>query len=270
MALTDLQRDILRVLAGNRSETSYMAGGAALNRDWPRLSDDFDIFHDTDDEIGPSAERDMRSLTAAGFNVSVDIQIYGLVEATVSRHGERTILQWMSESRTRFMPLVRDAEWGARLHQADLAVNKLIAASSRRKARDFVDLLAIETRYCKLAPLALAAAGKPPHMAPSRTLEEASRRLTGLTREEFGEVRGLPSDWTADHVRSELAQALEAASHDVELAKEASVGCLALDATGLPQLARRGADTTGWTFRRATEEQDAIPEFKHGPSQFLA
>jgi hypothetical protein len=269
MALTDLQRDILRVLAGNRSETSYMAGGASLNRDWPRLSDDFDIFHDTDEEIGASAERDIASLVAAGFGVSVDITIYGLVEATVSRGGARTVLQWMSESRTRFLPLVRDAEWGARLHQADLAVNKAIAAASRSKARDFADLLAIETHYCRLAPLALAAAGKPPYFAPTRMLEEMARRLNGLTREELRDVRGLPSDWTPDVVRQRLAQAIEAAGLEVLKAVEANVGRLALDPAGVPGCVPEGTLSAGWTLRRATEEQDAMPEFKDGPSRFL-
>ncbi len=39
MAPTDLQKAILAVIAGNRSETSYLAGGLLLNRDWPRQSD---------------------------------------------------------------------------------------------------------------------------------------------------------------------------------------------------------------------------------------
>jgi hypothetical protein len=35
-ALTQLQSDILRTLAKNRSETSYLAGGLMLNKDWQR------------------------------------------------------------------------------------------------------------------------------------------------------------------------------------------------------------------------------------------
>lgn len=50
MALTDLQKHVMRCLATNRSETSYVAGGVVLNRDWPRRSDDIDVFHDTDEE----------------------------------------------------------------------------------------------------------------------------------------------------------------------------------------------------------------------------
>jgi hypothetical protein len=48
MALTQLQRRIMTVLASNRTRTSYVAGGLVLNRNWSRLSDDIDVFHDTD------------------------------------------------------------------------------------------------------------------------------------------------------------------------------------------------------------------------------
>jgi hypothetical protein len=42
MALTELQKKVMRLLATNRSETSYLAGGLLLNRDWPRGFDDID------------------------------------------------------------------------------------------------------------------------------------------------------------------------------------------------------------------------------------
>ena len=44
MALTQLQSDILRCLAKNRSETSYLAGGLMLNKNWQRRSDDVGTF----------------------------------------------------------------------------------------------------------------------------------------------------------------------------------------------------------------------------------
>lgn len=56
MALSKLQSDILRLLAKNRSESSYLAGGLMLNKDWRRRSDDIDIFHDTDEEVTETAK----------------------------------------------------------------------------------------------------------------------------------------------------------------------------------------------------------------------
>lgn len=51
MALTNIQREVCRVLAKQRiaSGESYVAGGAALNTllDAPRVSQDLDLFHDT-------------------------------------------------------------------------------------------------------------------------------------------------------------------------------------------------------------------------------
>ena len=46
MALTDFQRELLAVLAKGRNPNSHFAGGATLNRNNPRLSDDFAIFAD--------------------------------------------------------------------------------------------------------------------------------------------------------------------------------------------------------------------------------
>ena len=67
MALTQLQSDILRCLAKNRSETSYLAGGLMLNKNWQRRSDHIDIFHDTDEEVTEAAKKDIGTLGAAGY-----------------------------------------------------------------------------------------------------------------------------------------------------------------------------------------------------------
>jgi hypothetical protein len=72
MALTQLQSDILRCLAKNRSETSYLAGGLMLNKNWQRRSDDIDIFHDTDEEVTEAAKKDIATLGAAGYRTHQD------------------------------------------------------------------------------------------------------------------------------------------------------------------------------------------------------
>jgi hypothetical protein len=268
MALSELQKQILKIIAGNRSESSYMAGGAVLNRDWQRLSDDFDIFHDTDEEIGEAADADIKAITQSGLKATVDIKIYGLVESTITNGKESTILQWMSETKRRFFPLVRDDVWGTRLHQADLAVNKVLAATSRSKARDFVDLLAIEQSYCRLAPLIIAAAGKPPHLSPKRSTDEINRRINGIWSEEFNAVRNLPKEWTADYIRRGLIDALETAACDIDFSLSSSLGCLGIDQNSIPTLLRCDDDNLGLQLRRATEEPEVIPSFKDIP-QFV-
>lgn len=215
MALTELQRDIMRCLAANRSETSYAAGGLVLNERWSRQSNNMDIFHDTDEEIGATAHADIERLREAGFHVQIEVEVYGVVEVVVSRSlrsSESTAIQWMSESRRRFFPIVRDEEWGARLHRADLAVNKVLAASSRRVARDFVDLVSISKFISPLGPIVMAAAGKPPHYSPQKTVDEIRRRGLSISNEEYASVKGLPDDWSADTIRVDLIAALDAAS----------------------------------------------------------
>lgn len=257
MALTSLQKQVMAVIAANRSDTSYMAGGAVLNKDWFRLSDDLDIFHDTDEEIVATAKEDIAALESAGFKVSVDIIIYGVVECTVSRDGENTMLQWMSETRYRYFPLVRDPEWGVRLNTADLAINKVGAASSRSKARDYIDLITIDERYCPLGPLVLAASGKPPNYSPQRIIDEIRRRSLSLPAEDYLSVRGLPQDMTAVGIRDSLTAALDRAENYIHAADPELVGVLTVDQAGQPVEA--AYPNEGVSLRRATDEAETVP-----------
>ncbi|MGC1359337.1 MAG: hypothetical protein WA851_26775, partial [Xanthobacteraceae bacterium] len=101
MALTQLQSDVLRHLAKNRSATSYLAGGLMLNKTWQRRSDDIDIFHDSDEEVTDAAKADLGVLEAAGYKTHRDFIIYGCVDATVSDGASSTIIQWFAETKRR-------------------------------------------------------------------------------------------------------------------------------------------------------------------------
>ena len=60
----------------------------------------------------------------------------------------------------RFFPAQNDPEFGFRLHEADLAVNKVLCAARRNSAaRDAVDLVNIVDRYAPLGPLVWAVSG---------------------------------------------------------------------------------------------------------------
>jgi hypothetical protein len=98
MALTQLQSDILRCLAKNRSETSYLAGGLMLNKNWQRRSDDIGIFHDTDEEVTGAAKADLAVLDAARYKTHIDFIVYGCVDATISDGKSATIIQWFAET----------------------------------------------------------------------------------------------------------------------------------------------------------------------------
>jgi hypothetical protein len=252
------QADIIRHLSANRSDSSYVAGGSVLNVDWSRQSDDIDIFHDTDEEIGGAANRDIETLNRAGYRVSIDVEIYGCVEATVSKNGQSTTIQWMSETKTRFFPLVRDDRWGACLQKADLAVNKIIASATRTKARDYVDLVTIAREMSPLGPLVMAAAGKPPNFSPLRIVEEIRRRGLSVHTVQYETVKGLPSDWDAATVRESLIAALASAEQYVLSAPPELVGLLAVDPSGIPVEIQSMTDG-GISFRKATEEPEVMP-----------
>ncbi len=258
MALTDLQKRIMQRLAANRSKSSYLAGGLVLNRDWPRRSDDIDIFHDTDEEVSDVARKDMADLEADGLRVHVDVKAFGTCEATVSDDSSSTIIQWMSDTRIRFFPLVKDEQWGLRLHQADLAVNKILAAASRRKARDFADLIAIATQMCPLGPLIMAASGKPPNYSPQKIVEQIRWHAQSISDAEYASVKGIPSHWTSEFMRAETTKLADLAEAYVLSAPIDVIGILAVDAGGLP------VEVTNETLaaailRKATEEPDIMP-----------
>jgi hypothetical protein len=168
--LTDLQKKVIRTIAKLRDSKSYVAGSAVLNAAHPRISDDLDIFHDDARDVVAIAERDIEALRAAGFEVGEEIRQYGLVETVVRLLGEETLIQWHEETAERFFPLQADSEFGYRLHDADLAVNKVVAASSRRVVRDVVDLVTIEDHYAKLGPLVWAAASSKTTLSPSKMI----------------------------------------------------------------------------------------------------
>jgi hypothetical protein len=265
MALTQLQSEILRCLAKNRSESSYLAGGLMLTKDWQRRSDDIDIFHDSDEEVTDAANADIALLEAAGYQAHRDFIIYGCVDATISDGRASTVIQWFAETKRRFFPLVRDEEWGARLHQADLAVNKVLAASGRSKARDIADLVAIGQYYCPLGPLVLAAAGKPPNFSPRRTVDEIRRHVLSIPAEEFMAVKGLPADWSVAFIRDEALRLVERADEYIMAAPPELVGILAVNKDGVPIELREG-ERDNAILRKATSEPEVMPS----PAEFDA
>jgi len=69
MPLTASQKEVLAVLAANRSEESHFAGGIVLHApdDSARFSRDFDIFHEVAVEVVRASERDAASLRRSAY-----------------------------------------------------------------------------------------------------------------------------------------------------------------------------------------------------------
>ncbi|MGQ0664989.1 MAG: hypothetical protein ACT4P2_15690 [Pseudomonadota bacterium] len=187
--LTEFQRRVLACIARNRSPDSLVAGGAALNRKRARLSCHVDIFHEAVARVQAAARQDLGVLRQAEFRTeTVPGFSRGHVQAIV-RDGngvEFTRLEWTVESAFRFFPAVEDPEFGWRLHDIDLAVNKVLALAGRQEPRDVVDVVELHAHGYPLAALAWAAPAKDAGFTPDLVLDEISRnsrldpaRLTG-------------------------------------------------------------------------------------------
>ncbi|HEU5068825.1 MAG TPA: nucleotidyl transferase AbiEii/AbiGii toxin family protein [Verrucomicrobiae bacterium] len=182
MPLTTFQKEILAVLAANRSEESHFAGGIVLNAadDSPRFSHDFDIFHEIAEEVARSSDRDVAALRAAGFQVTIASprgeweQDAAFRKARVSRGNDLVEIDWAADSAFRFFPIERDPVLGWRLHLFDVATNKALALSARTETRDYVDIVELNKSF-PLAAICWAACGKDPGFTPLSLLEMMKR-----------------------------------------------------------------------------------------------
>ncbi len=175
MPVTEAQKGVLRTIAASRDPESYVAGGLPLNRTGPRYSEDIDIFHDREERVARAAEQDAALLEAAGFQIQWLRRQPGIYSAEIATPQGATKLEWVADSDFRFFPAVKDPEFGYVLHIADLAVNKLMAAATRREPRDVVDLVRIHERYLPLGAIVWAAVVVAPGFTPGGLLAELRR-----------------------------------------------------------------------------------------------
>lgn len=175
--LSDFQTEVLRLLAANRDPESYVAGATPLNRNAARFSNDIDVFHDREERVAIAADQDAHTLQLSGYEVKWLRRLGGVYTAEVSKEGWRTRLEWVVDSDFRFFPTQRDELFGFILHPVDLAINKVMAAASRREVRDIVDLALIHETVLPLGPLVWAGVEKSPGFTPEGLIAEIRRNL---------------------------------------------------------------------------------------------
>src|SRR5436305_3767300 len=116
MPLTPIQKEVLGLLAANRSAESHFARGIVINSadDSARFSHDFDIFHELAEEVVRASERDVETLTHAGFQVD-KVSRSGEWEhqstfrkARINRRKEVLEIDWAADSAFRFFPVQKD------------------------------------------------------------------------------------------------------------------------------------------------------------------
>ncbi len=240
MPLTEFQRGVLLLLAGNRGPGSFVAGGTVINAsaDSPRYSADIDFFHDAEESVFIAAQADAAVLTEAGFAIEWLVSRGGFQRAAISKDGESLRLEWTQDSAYRFFPVQPDADFGWRLHLADLATNKILALAGRWEVRDFVDALYLDSSFASLGLLAWAAAGKDLGLTPALILEEANR-FNRLQAEDFGAVLGPePFDFVA--MKAQWRRSLADARDLIAALPADEIGVLYLDARDRPVDPRAG------------------------------
>lgn len=179
MPISDIQAEVLKTIAANRSPDSYLAGATVLHRgaNTPRFSQDLDFFHDVEDSVAMSAEKDAATLLQAGHSFSWVLRTPTFHRAVVTVRKEQLKLEWAQDSAFRFFPIQEDEHCGYRLHDADAATNKMLALAGRNEVRDFVDLLYLDEIYLSLGALSWAACGKDPGFTPEFLLDQAGRHV---------------------------------------------------------------------------------------------
>jgi len=260
--LTAFQSELGRLLADNRSEDSYLAGGAAILAapNTQRISHDIDYFQDSVQRVASAFEADRTSLEGEGLVLEVEISQPGYVRAVVRRGDDATKIEWAQDSTWRFMPVERSEEFGYRLHPIDLATNKVLALAGRDEVRDVVDTLYFHEHILALGPLVWAAVGKDPGYSPLSLLEMLRRRAK-LRPEELGRLQLVdPLDPT--QAKAQWNAAVDSADAFVRSRPPDEAGCLYystvegkfVDPTGSPDATVPHFARPGGVLPRALDE----------------
>ncbi|BCB21992.1 hypothetical protein [Bosea sp. ANAM02] len=233
MPLDQFQHKILQALLPQRSPDSVFAGGTVLQRHGHRLSQDQDIFTATgSQEFLTIVYRDVKALEAAGVTVDLNILFEGMAEAIVNIEDEgASKVQWVQASSFNFFGPVADPEYGWRLHMADLAINKVLAAAGRREVRDYVDLALIDAHIMPLWLAIWAAPGKDASQTPNKILERIAR-TNQFTQVEFDNQIDSLCDLSAGEVGAAVRDAIDTARDVFPLLPQASAGQLFIGPEG--------------------------------------
>lgn len=226
MPLTKFQRDVASLLAPNRSEDSYLAGGAALHisPNSQRFSNDLDYFHDSTERVARAFEIDRSLLAANDFVVTIEMNQRGFIRAVVSKGGAATKVEWAHDSAWRFMPPIKNPDVGVQLHPIDLAVNKILALAGRDEPRDFLDIIYIHKNILQVGALVWAGVGKDPGFTPESLLELIRRR--GRYRPEDFNRLHLAQPIELGAIKAIWLEAIEQCDAFINSRPSAEVGCL--------------------------------------------
>ena len=182
--LTPLQEEVAAVIAALAEAKDFaLAGGAALimREQIERGTRDLDFFGLSAaavDRLVPVAEQALRR---SGFDVERVLSGTGFARLVVQGFGEQTEVDLAADAR--LFPAELGRAGIPLLSSEELAVDKVLAVFGRAEARDFIDLMAMETQF-DLGRLFTLAAEKDPGFDP-RVFADVVGRVSRLSRAEF-------------------------------------------------------------------------------------
>lgn len=260
MPLTPLHQTILRDLLKNRSPDSYLARGTAIHRkpESPQISQDVDIFHDVMHLVEASALKDAETLERLGYQVDWKMKQEGFYRAVVTTQNKEAMkIEWAHDSCYRFFPVKPDKKTGHRLHQADLATNKVLAAAGRMVPRDYVDCLFLHQSYCSLGALIWAASAKDDELPPELILDFLKRN-SRYTKEQLEDEITWAVPFEPERMKEQWMQACEEAAALLDWLPPKDKGCLYLSKAGKP--ATPTPDTIGRLQKHFAQPKGAWPK----------
>jgi hypothetical protein len=131
-----------------------------------------------------------------------------------------------------FFPVIADEVGGFRLHAADAAVSKVLAAAFDQKVQGFIDLFCLDRAYISLGVAIWAAVGRHEANTPDMLLDRLRRNcrinaatLKGATLTEGQSPVALKAEWL---------EGFSAAQKLMTSLPYKTIGCLYLDQNGQP------------------------------------
>ena len=269
MPLDEFQKGVIAVISRNRGPGSPFTGGSVIQQHGIRLTDDQDILTADDAFIDRLVRTDVSALEAAGFTVQLRSSYTGFRDCRVTKPlAGTTTLQWTAALASEYFAPVPDDLFGYRLHFADLAANKVLAAANRIKKRDFVDVVMLDRHVMPLWRMACAAAGKRTDINPFSIVERMSRNWDIAVKRNDPRDR---LDLTTDCTLEEVGNGLDAICFEVrtllEDAPPVSYGRLQVNDAGSPVTSREILSGGTWM---APRPGGALPAFAGMDSEMIA
>jgi hypothetical protein len=232
MPLSSFQRQVLLLLKASRNPESYVAGGTVIQRDAAslRYSSDIDFFHDTDLAVTTAFQSDRATLVEHDYAFEILISQPSFYRATISRGQDQLKLDWVRDTAFRFFPVVDDPDFGYRLHDVDLAINKSLALANRSELRDVLDIVELDSKILSLAGCVWAACGKDPGFTPELMLDLIQRHA--IITPDLLALEALRQPVDPKKLKSDLSRLLTEARQIIPTLDPADIGCIYVDGKG--------------------------------------